>query len=452
MVCGPVQAHVGALQTRTPFVDATGAILGAGTTWGITLVENDVAIRTCDEANAGITQWTAKVPEGVLVATTTGLYRTENGCRSTLLGFADEIPHLVAQSDVASTLLIATTDGTTARVYRTDDAAETLSPVFSSTDVTLLSVEISRDGTAAVIAGYEDDLTPAIFYLDTQGVRPLDIAFGESPAFVNVVGTDDVEGTSQFALSLISPSQSSRLVLVDAAAAVGGAQDVFTLVASFDDVVTHYAATAQGRAVVLDRRAFFSQIQDGDFKPESTGPSRCVRRAPGRDAMIGCGTDESGAAVGTSDDGRTWTWTISFSDIEDRLCPAGTVGRIQCAYLFPGLDAGTIDVDGGPDDAGSRDGGGEEDAGRQDGGPSDGGLVLDAGAADAGEARDAGPPPADAGEPADGGTVDGGSVDAVPDCGCSSSQDASAPGAALAGLAGLLTVFGGRRRRSHARG
>ncbi len=127
--------------------------------------------------------------------------------------------------------------------------------------------------------------------------------------------------------------------------------------------------------------------------------------------MAGCGTDESGDAFGSSTDGRVWTWSMPFDSIEDRLCPSGTVGRVRCAYLFPGLDAGPLPVD----DAGDADAGAL---------PPDAGDIVDAGgASDAGGVEDAG-------QQADGGVpepepeaADGGTPPVPPVCACDGAGD-----------------------------
>lgn len=434
-LAAPSEAHVGALEARVPYV-VGDVVVGAGTTWGVTLEENGSFLRTCDEATEGITQFTAKTTSAVLVGTTEGLYRTEVGCALTPIEALFGVPFLSAQADDPDVLAIVAADAGTTRLYYSVDGGESFALWDERADFSALSVAISRAGDRVVVAGYNALVAPEIYAVRAEGAERLPLTFDaeEAPSFINVVGTDEQATSERFALALITPAQASTLALLDIDALLAGdpQSDALVEVAAFDDVVTHFASTSIGRAVLLNRRTFLSQLGETAFKPEAAGPTRCLGRRPGADAMMGCGTDESGEAIGTSVDGREWEWSIPFVDVVDRLCPAGTIGRYRCAYLFPDLDAGPIpEIDAGSDDAGAGVDAGATDAGSDGGGDVDGGTPQDAGAV-----FDAGP--------ADGGIASDGGGDLPPrTCGC----DATDGSRAQTGLwASLVLVLSWRRR------
>lgn len=407
----PGAAHVGALESRSPYL-VDGEIIGAGTTWGITLEEAGEFVRTCDEATDGITQWTAHTSAAVLVGTTDGLFRTQVGCALEPIASVEGVPFLVAQADDPDVLAVVTAAADATRVYRSIDGGETLALLHERPQWNSLSLAISRDGEWIVVAGYNAEVTPEVLAVDEEGAEVLPLVFDAEapPAFINVVGTDDQGSAERFALALISPAQTSDLALLDVESLLSGApqEGALSAIGSFDEVVTHYASTASGRAVLLNRRTFLSQLGESSFKLEPTGPTRCLQRHPTAALMVGCGTDESGDGVATSVDGRTWNWSLPFVSVVDRLCPPGTIGRFRCAYLFPDIDAGPEPIfdagapgdDGGTlPDAGDADGGGSPDDGgasKEDGGVQDGGPSPDAGKQDSGVAQTDGgqePPP-----------------------------------------------------------
>lgn len=377
-VASPALAHLGAPEGRRPFIE-DGALLGGGTTWGIIEREDDRWLRVCEESLGGPPAFYFRLPTSgrVLIGRADGLWLTDDGC-SLDPGpalFSDAQPALLAQPlDVPGTLFVATAkaDGDNGLYVSTDEGQSFTGTGLMNEDASLRSIAVSSDGQDLYVGGiWLDSRAPVIFVSRDGGVTFTEApAFSDTTAAANVLAIDDV--TSEVAIVLLDEAApGSTLMLAD--------PDVSALseLAVFDGVVSDFLVHDGAWLVIEGRQRFYRRDKTASsFELTEGGPTRCLLHLPGDDRAWGCGQPFQNGHFLTSDDGVSWTPVMPFLEVEERRCPAGTVGAERCAYLFPS-DGGVVDEEDSGDSGGARvERPGEEPSGCPCSGADGGDLSL----------------------------------------------------------------------------
>lgn len=341
-----VDAHVGPLRGTAPFI-VDDEIVGGATTWGIVLVEEDRALRVCEEAVGEVTAFHLLLDDGrILIGAESALFTTDDGgCTYEALPVVIEgLPFVsAARSRAAPVIVVASTTA----LARSNDGGATFAALAPLEGAPILREVIVDDtGERIVASGFEPTTgAPVLIRSDDAGAT---------------FARTTVDGYAR----LIALSFDGDRALASAIAATGGStlvsfDDTFTMetLGAFDGVVTDAVAYEGVRAVIVDKQAYFEERTMGTFTEILGGPTGCLARAPASSTIFGCARFADLVHFLSSDEEGVFIGAIPYGLVEERACPLGTPGRARCALVDAGAPDGGQDQRDAGEDAGSVDGG-----------------------------------------------------------------------------------------------
>ena len=348
--------HIDAIAGTTPFV-VDGELVGGGSTWGPIRIDDDgVGRRVCEEAIGETARFFHRASDGrVLAGTSQGLLVTvDDGCTWSVAALDGATTAALAlHPNDATRLVVATaTPAGGNGLHASSDEGATWSLLHAASGAELVTtVVVGADG--AIAAAGRDP---------TSGAPFLWTAAADGGTFV--VGApwpSAADGGTGATLARALGFDGEGVVVGlqrddgrGALATTTVAQDAWVERAVFDGLPTAWASVGAAPAVAELVAVDGLVLHRGDgaaFTAVPDAPAKCLTRVPGDDRLWACGGLRDGAHFLATMDGVEWEPHLPFGLVVERVCPDGTAGATQCAYLY-GDDAGTR-VDGGA----ARDGG-----------------------------------------------------------------------------------------------
>jgi len=357
------RAHLGGAEGVMPFVD-DGALVGAGTTWGLVAGGVDGAFsQTCEESIGDVPRAFVHSPGtagvgGTLAATALGVMATvDGGCTWTLVPGTEgrSMTALVPSPTSPGTLwaTTATVDGADNGVLVSHDGGATFS-VFQAVPAGVLLTSLA----VGVVVGGDDDGLDRLLVAgaDTVARLPLLLTGTTSSSLAVVPSSADPFAGAQLvralavdddALWFSTLDQIGRGHLFRGAVVVNGegAVDVDVAnaveVGSFDGIVKAAASVAGVRLVIaaggLVFRARATDLEGAVVAPSVwtrtvDGPLQCLQRVAGDERLWGCATPTAGTWFKATADGETWQDMLPVDEVAEYACPSGTPGAELCAY------------------------------------------------------------------------------------------------------------------------
>jgi hypothetical protein len=407
VVCGlvramPASAHLGQDQFgRFPFVDG-GELVGGGTSWGVVLPDDVFGgyARVCEESFGPNVSFALSQPARgrVLLGGVRGVEQTsDGGCDYAVVPNALEglAPSSLWQDPVDPDHLIVTTATVSADngVWRSRDGGDTWSVVLPDRPGSFFSVAASPGGERIGVGGSVVEAA-AGGGLNTRVLLMVSGDGGDTFVDISADVVDRVIATPLLwdgdAL-LVGGLDQTTQGFVDRVVVESG-RAVITSVGVTPRQTTH-AVVFGGDLFVIARNGARGELYRANgsalgFGVVPGGPTECL--LVDGDRLLGCGKQAglNTALFLTSDDGITWTPSISFRDVHYRACPDGSVGQTACSAFIESVCGDDIDDDfDGPRDCedddcafnplcrGPQEGEGEgEGPGGDDAVPPSGGL------------------------------------------------------------------------------
>ncbi len=351
-------AHLGGADGIVPFFDDTGALVGAGTTFGLVFSDGDTLAQTCDEA-IGQTIPTAFVQEGqaTLSANGEGVFVTvDNGCTWAPIADLDgrQVQVLTPSPTQAGRVWTMSADAAGANVIAVvslDSAGATADIVVSVADARFTSAAvIDDDGDDVVIIAATVAGAPALLLLRDETLLTLESSALAEAQIVRVLEVGDG------ALSFSTLDRLGRGHLFVAAVSDvinAAAADVSaTEIGSFDGLVTATARFREKRFVtsgggIVHNADVAVDGSVGAFTRLPMAPLRCLQVHD--QVLIGCSQNSDSWFV-SSNDGVSFAPLLPRADVVDFACAEGSVAADACAYRFAVDPVDPVDDDDDTDD------------------------------------------------------------------------------------------------------
>ena len=337
---GAARAHIGGASGVVPFLDDTGAVVGAGTTWGLIFPGADGAFaQTCEEVIGDVPRAFARDGDRRIVAMGLGVAATvDDGCTwTTVEGTADKrvLAMSVSPTTSATVWAVTATVGSTNSVLISTDHGASFAvahDVDSGVLVTSMTVA-SIDGADVVFIAGTDTVTrtPRLWQASSSTLTPLAVSLTVTAQLAIALAIDD-DGVWFSTLDLIGRGHLWRTAFVDSVIDAAGAVEV----GSFDGLVTATNTTGAYR-FVLAAGGLLQRAPSADpttWSRTAQAPLSCLLHVPGDDRLWACGGQSTGAWFQHTLDGETWTPVLPFVDVTDHACPSTTPGAAACAYRF----------------------------------------------------------------------------------------------------------------------
>ena len=348
------QAHIGGAEGLVPFLDDDGAVIGAGTTWGLVFASDGAYAQTCEEAIGDTPTAFIRVDDGARTITAMGLGVVESdddGCSwTTVPGTAGRAVSALQSSATttgtiwASTATVGGIDN--AVMVSTDHGRSFASANTVAATILLTSLAVGDvAGADVVVVGGVDTTTraPLLRLLTTTAATTLTTlpVPGDSQLAIALTieaGTTDEDRDLWFStLDRIGRGHLWRAAIgangdVDSAAAVE--------VGAFDGLVTATATHAGFRFVlaaggILFRAPLISVVDTATvWQRVPQPPLRCLQHVDNDQGVWACGAASTGAWFVRSVDGESWAPVLPFSQVIDHRCPSTTPAAAACAYRF----------------------------------------------------------------------------------------------------------------------
>lgn len=364
----PASAHLEIQAGRSPYIDATGAIVGGYTSWGVVLPPSEGSgfLRVCEESYdpspAGVATASFSVLRddgAVLLGGYLGTFVSRDaGC--TLEPVAAPLSGRASSSAVraGSRLFVATFDPQTPNgVFVSDDGGdawrEALAPMAG---ISLFRMATNLDGSRVVATGTVSALpaAPAVFLSEDGGASWMDLSSTYAAFDIVTAGGFDEDGeTLLLGGTQLAAGQYQGHVLEAAPPYTAP-----VTLGLFPSQVSHVVAAQGARFAVLPLRSElytqsartspFVKTHDLDpMSPEPAGPTDCVGVKPDGIALYGCAKQHlvSPGLFLESADGVTWSSAVAFDDVGYRSCPVGSVGAAKCASYVETLCGDGVDND-----------------------------------------------------------------------------------------------------------
>jgi hypothetical protein len=354
-------AHLGGAEGVIPFVD-DGALVGAGTTWGLVAAGGDGAFsQTCEESIGDVPraflQRTGS--DGVirtLAATARGVMATvDGGCTWTAVpGTQGRSMTALVSSPTSPETLWATTasvDDDNAVIVSHDGGATfaVLQAVPAGVLLTSLAVGVVVGGDddgldRLLVAGVDTVAREPLLLLGTSsGLLPAPVGPLEGAQLVRALAVDD-DALWFSTLDQIGRGHVFRVPVTTDGAAVE--------VGSFDGLVKAAASVAGFRFVIAAGGLLFRAratdleapvVDQSVWTRTVDGPLQCLHRVAGDERLWGCATPTAGTWFKATTDGETWQDMLPVDDVGEHVCPSQTPGAELCAYQL--VEPGTDDAD-----------------------------------------------------------------------------------------------------------
>jgi hypothetical protein len=393
VVCGtsawPAQAHLGGAIGVTPFFDDDGALVGAGTTFGLVFEGPEGGLaQTCDEAIAdAIPRAFARVGAHTVSASAAGVFVSDDvGC--------DWRPLPIIGARAVQALAPSVTSPQTLWAVSVDVAAAGDDPVenvvarvtFDANDEDAVNADVVATGAVGVIftsvvlvGGDAGDVlvvagadlvarAPVLAVVDVGvGGALIDVSASLQGALedAQLVRVLEVNNGRLFfsTLDRIGRGHLFTAAVADVVAAAGDDNAAVAAVelGAFDGLVNASVVYAGHRYVSAGTGVVFRAPIVDEKDPNSVGvgafervDSPIVACLIARDdAIFGCTTNAEGYFV-RSTDGVTFEPFLHRDDVTDHACPADSGAAAACAYRFVEDVPGEVpnDDDNGADDDG----------------------------------------------------------------------------------------------------
>jgi len=337
------RAHIGGASGVVPFLDDTGALVGAGTTWGLIFPSGDgvdgAFSQTCEETIGDIPRAFARDGDRRVVAMGLGVAATvDDGCTwTTVEGTAGRRVSAMSVSPTTSGTLwaaTATVDADNALLISTDHGARfaVAHAVDSGALVTSLTVAAVDGADVVFIAGTDTvTRTPRLWQASSSTLTPLPLPETITAQLAIALSIDD-DGVWFSTLDLIGRGHLWRTAIVEGVIDIAAAVEV----GAFDGLVTATSTTDAYRFVLaaggLLQRA--PRADPTTWSRTAEAPLSCLQHVPGDDRLWACGGQPTGAWFQHTLDGETWTPVLPFVDVVDHACPSTTPASAACAYRF----------------------------------------------------------------------------------------------------------------------
>lgn len=359
-------AHLGGAEGLVPFVQ-DGALVGAGTTWGLVARGDDGAFsQTCEESIGDVPVGFVHRTGQTLAATTLGVMTTaDDGCTWTAVPGTEgrRITALVASTTTPETIWATTATATdTSTETDVDDNGVLVSrdggatfamfhPVGPGVLLTSLAVGVASDGLERLLVAGVDTATRLPVLLTGTSLLtavPTDARPLADAQLVRSLAVDD-DALWFSTLDRIGRGHLFRVPVVDngdveGAAAVDGAVDGAVEVGSFDGLIKAAAEVAGFRFVIAAGGVVFraratdleaAVVEQSVWTRTVHGPLQCLQQVPGDERLWGCATRTAGTWFKATADGDTWQDMLLFADVAEHACPSETPGAALCAYALP---------------------------------------------------------------------------------------------------------------------
>jgi hypothetical protein len=346
-----------------PFVQ-DGALVGAGTTWGlVALGDNGAFSQTCEESIGDVPAAFVQSARGgrTLAATTHGVMTTvDGGCTWTAVPGTEgrRMTALVASTTTPETIWAATATASSAETGVADngvlvshDGGATFSmfhPVASGVLLTSLAVGVvDSDGLERLLVAGVDTVarlpvlltgtssltmvpTDARPFADTQLVRSL--AVDDAALWFSTL--DRIGRGHLFRIPAAEIGEGDVADAVDGAVEVGSFDGVIKAaadIAGFRFVIAAGGVVFRARATDLEAAV----VEQSVWTRTVHGPLQCLRQVPGDERLWGCATRTAGTWFRATADGETWQDMLPFAEVAEHACPSDTPGAELCAYALP---------------------------------------------------------------------------------------------------------------------
>lgn len=351
-------AHTGGADGVVPFFDDTGALVGAGTTFGLVFSDGDTLAQTCDEA-IGQTIPTAFVQEGqaTLSANGEGVFVTvDNGCTWAPIAGLDgrQVQVLTPSPTQAGRVWTMSADAAGANVIAVvslDSAGATADIVVSVADARFTSAAvIDDDGDDVVIIAATVAGAPALLLLRDETLLTLESSALAEAQIVRVLEVGD--GVLSFS-TLDRLGRGHLFVAAVSDVINAAAADVSaTEIGSFDGLVTATARFREKRFVtsgggIVHNADVAVDGSVGAFTRLPMAPLRCLQVHD--QVLIGCSQNADSWFV-SSNDGVSFAPLLPRADVVDFACAEGSVAADACAYRFAVDPVDPVDDDDDTDD------------------------------------------------------------------------------------------------------
>ena len=353
----------GGAEGVVPFVD-DGALVGAGTTWGLVAAGSDGAFsQTCEESIGDVPRAFARSPgtagaSMTLAATALGVMATvDGGCTWT------PVPGTEGRS-MTALVPSPTSPGTLWATTATVDSADTGTvdngvlvshdggATFSVFQAVPAGVLLTSLAVGVVVGGDDDGLdrllvagadtvarVPWLLTGTSSELVPVPVGPLDGAQLVRAIAVDD-DALWFSTLDQIGRGHLFRApVTTDGAAIEVGGTAVE--VGSFDGLVKAAASVAGFRFVIAAGGLLFRAratdleapvVDQSVWTRTVDGPLQCLRQVPGDDRLWGCATPRAGTWFKATADGETWQDMLPVDDVADHACPSETPGAGLCAY------------------------------------------------------------------------------------------------------------------------
>jgi hypothetical protein len=355
------RAHLGGAEGVMPFVD-DGALVGAGTTWGLVAGGVDGAFsQTCEESIGDVPRAFVRSAssDGVprtLAATALGVMATvDGGCTWTPVpGTEGRSMTALVSSPTSPATLWATTATVDADndVLVSHDGGATFA-VFQAVPAGVLLTSLA---VGVVVGGDDDGLdrllvagvdtvarVPLLLVGTSSGLVPVPVGPLDGAQLVRALTVDD-DALWFSTLDQIGRGHLFRMPVTTAGADDGAAVEV----GSFDGLVKAAASVAGFRFVIAAGGLLFRAratdleapvVEQSVWTRTVDGPLQCLQRVAGDARLWGCATPTAGTWFKATVDGETWQDMLAVDDVAEHACPSETPGAALCAYQVTELPA-----------------------------------------------------------------------------------------------------------------